>query len=439
MLTQRFREEPPEKTGPRPSQNMEPFLDTWGLLVLEMLIFLFYLFVLQEAVQKESSDSSAVESKQCARAEMCENPPLKKLSHSILGAPQPPPAPTSLPGSPPLPLPLPQPSPSRPSSIHIPRDTFSQHNISNRRSTHSSILDSSLFESSDLADEEVSHINSSAGVWGAQLESQDCSDSPFASPAPSPVPFRNCSTTSLTMGKGKEKDLKKFYSVDTRGFLAKPTWADDQRRHSIEICPSVGNGDRGFADASERRRLPLQIQSESEYLHGIRRKKKMSPPCISIDPPMEEESSAATTRNKASENSLLRRRTPSCESTAYRDSLELAESQPGELGCKADRRAPPACRGEHLTIPSFSYEPTDPGSMGEACERLSESSPAAGPSVDSSAEGPELQQTDPLETHGNPSETTQEELRGGRDCPLPQHGPVPGTPSNTEEVVDEPV
>ncbi|XP_058013632.1 voltage-dependent T-type calcium channel subunit alpha-1H [Ahaetulla prasina] len=389
----------------------------------------------QEAIQKDSSDSSVVESKQCAQAEMRENPPLKKLSHSILGAPQPPPAPTSLPGSPPLP----QPSPPHPASIHTPRDTFSQHNISDRRSTHSSILDSSLFESSDLADEEVSHINSSAGDWGAQLESQDCSDSPFASLAPSPVPFRNCSTTSLTMGKGKEKDLKKFYSVDTRGFLAKPTWADDQRRHSIEICPSVGNGDRSFADASERRRLPLQIQSESEYLHGIRRKKKMSPPCISIDPPMEEESSATTTRNKASENSLLRRRTPSCESTAYRDSLELAEGQPAELACKADRRAPPACRGEHLTIPSFSYEPTDPGSMGEACKHLSESSQAAGPSVDSTPEGPERQQADPLETHGNPSKTTQEELRGGRDCPPPQDGPVPGTPSKTEEVVDEPV
>lgn len=409
-------------------------MDAWELLGWDMLIF-FNLFVLQEAIRKDSLDSSAVESKPCAQAEMRENPPLKKLSHSILGGPQPPPAPTSLPGSPPLP----QPSPPRPSSIHTRRDNSSQHNISNGRSTHSSLLDSSLFESSDLADEEVSHINSSAGDWGAQLESRDCSDSPFASPAPSPVPFRNCSTSSLTMGKGKEKDLKKFYSVDTRGFLAKPTWADDQRRHSIEICPSVGHGDRGFAEASERRRLPLQVQSESEYLHGIRRKKKMSPPCISIDPPMEEDSSAATTRNKASENSLLRRRTPSCESTAYRDSLELAEGQPGELACKADRRAPPACRGEHLTIPNFSYEPTDPGSMGETCEHLSESSQSAGPSVDSPPEGPELPQTDPLETHGDPSETNQEGLGGGRNCPLPQHGQVPGTPTNTEEVVDEPV
>ncbi|XP_026539051.1 voltage-dependent T-type calcium channel subunit alpha-1H [Notechis scutatus] len=389
----------------------------------------------QEAVRKDSLDSSVVETKQCAQAETRENPPLKKLSHSILGDPQPPPASTSLPGNPPLP----HPSPPRPSNTPAPRETFSQHNISNRMSTHSSILDSSLFESSDLADEEVSHINSSARDWGAQLESQDGPESPFASPAPSPVPFRNCSTTSLTMGKGKDKDLKKFYSVDTRGFLAKPTWADDQRRHSIEICPSVGHGDRGFADASERRRLPLQMQSESEYLHGIRRKKKMSPPCISIDPPVEEESSSTTTRNKASENSLLRRRTPSCESTAYRDPLELAEGQPGELACKADRWAPLACRGEHLTIPSFSYEPTDPGSTGEPCERLSESSQATGPSVDPPPEGPELQQTDPLETLGDPSEPNQEDLGGGRNCALLQHGQVPGTPSDTEEVVDEPV
>lgn len=394
-----------------------------------------YLFILQEAVRKDSLDSSAVESKQCVQAETRENPPLKKLSHSILGGPQPSLAPTSLPGSPPLP----HPSPPRPSSIHTHKDTFSQHNISNRRPTHSSLLDTSLFESSDLADEEVRHINSSARDWRVQLESRDCSDSPFASPAPSPVPFRNCSTTSLTMGKGKEKDLKKFYSMDTRGFLAKPLWADDQRRHSIEICPSVDHGGRGFADASERRRLPLQVQSESEYLHGIRRKKKMSPPCISIDPPVEEESSATATRTKASENSLLRRRTPSCDSTAYRDSLELAEGQPGEPACKADRRAPLACRGEHLTIPSFSYEPTDPGSTGEPCKRLSESSQAVDRSVNPPPEGPELQPTDPLETHDDPSEPNQEELGGGRKRPLPQHGQVPGSPTTTEEVVDEPV
>ncbi|XP_025020431.1 voltage-dependent T-type calcium channel subunit alpha-1H isoform X2 [Python bivittatus] len=387
----------------------------------------------QEAVQRDSLDGSNVESKLGAQAEVRENPPLKKqLSHSILGPPLLHPAPTSLPGTPPLP----HASSPHPSSIHTHRHTFGQHSTSSRRTSHSSIPDSPLFESSDLADEEVSHINSSARDWGARLGGRDCSDSPFASPAPSPVPFKNCSTTSLTTGNGKEKDLKKFYSVDTRGFLAKPTWADDQRRHSIEICPLVDRGDRGCAEAPERRRLPLQIQPESEYLHGIRRKKKMSPPCISIDPPMEEESSAST-RTKASENSLLRRRTPSCESTAYRDSSELAESQPGELACKADRWAPPACRGEHLTIPSFSFEPSDPRSASEPCERLSESRPAAEASADPPPVGVELQKTDPLQTPCHPSEPNREEL-GGPRSPLPQHGLVPATPT-TEDVVDEPV
>ncbi|XP_063171076.1 voltage-dependent T-type calcium channel subunit alpha-1H [Candoia aspera] len=386
----------------------------------------------QEAIQRDSLDGSNAESKQSDQAENHENPPLKKLSHSVLGPPLLHMAPTSLPGTPPLP----RASSPRPSSIHTHRHTFSQHSISSRRSSHSSIPDGSLFESSDLADEEVSHINSSARDWGARLDGRDCSDSPFASPSPSPIPFKNCSTTSLTAGNSREKELKKFYSVDTRGFLAKPTWADDQRRHSIEICPSVDRGDRAFAEAPERRQLPLQVQSESESLHGIRRKKKMSPPCISIDPPVEDESGAST-RTKASENSLLRRRTPSCESTAYRDSLELADGQPGELACKADRWAPPACRGEHLTIPSFSFEPSDPGSASEPCECLSERSHAADPSTGSPPVGAELQKTDPLETHGTPSEQTQEGRRGPRS-PLPQHGLVPASPT-TEDIVDEPV
>ncbi|NWZ26242.1 CAC1H protein, partial [Asarcornis scutulata] len=138
----------------------------------------------------------------------------------------------------------------------------------------------------------------------------------------------NCSTSSLSGGGGKEKDLKKFYSIDTKGFLNKPSWADDQRRHSIEICPSVSDGDCSFEDpAEEKQRSPAHIQPESEYIHGARRKKKMSPPCISIDPPMEDDGGAAS-RTKPSENSMLRRRTPSCEFPAYRESLELAESQP---------------------------------------------------------------------------------------------------------------
>uniref|UniRef100_A0A672UWW0 Voltage-dependent T-type calcium channel subunit alpha n=1 Tax=Strigops habroptila TaxID=2489341 RepID=A0A672UWW0_STRHB len=175
----------------------------------------------------------------------------------------------------------------------------------------------------------------SAKDWGGEhSDAGSRSTSPFISPAPSPVPLKNCSTSSLSGGSSKEKDLKKFYSIDTKGFLNKPSWADDQRRHSIEICPSISDGDCSFEDpAEEKQRSPAHIQMESEYIHGARRKKKMSPPCISIDPPMEDDSGAAS-RTKPSENSMLRRRTPSCEFPAYRESLELAESQPGEVASK---------------------------------------------------------------------------------------------------------
>uniref|UniRef100_A0A8C3M5V2 Calcium voltage-gated channel subunit alpha1 H n=1 Tax=Chrysolophus pictus TaxID=9089 RepID=A0A8C3M5V2_CHRPC len=164
--------------------------------------------------------------------------------------------------------------------------------------------------------------------WGEHSEAGSCSTSPFVSPAASPVPLKNCSTSSLAAGSSKERDLKKFYSIDTKGFLTKPSWADDQRRHSIEICPSVRDGDCGFEErAEEKPRSPAHIQPESEYIHGARRKKKMSPPCISIDPPMEDDSGAAS-RTKPSENSMLRRRTPSCEFPAYREPLDSSFRHP---------------------------------------------------------------------------------------------------------------
>nr|XP_034986572.1 voltage-dependent T-type calcium channel subunit alpha-1H [Zootoca vivipara] len=390
----------------------------------------------QEAIQRDSLDGPTADSK----AEPCENLPPKMLSQSILGPPLLHPAPTSLPGTPPLP----HASPHRPSSVCTRKHTFSQHTIPRRPSSCNSNPDSSLFESSDLADEEVSHINSSARDWRGQPDGSDPADSPFASPAPSPIPLKNCSTTSLG-GNGKEKDLKKFYSVDTRGFLAKPTWADDQRRHSIEICPFVDNGDRSFAESSEeKRKLPLHVQPESEYIHGVRRKKKMSPPCISIDPPMEEENNTST-RTKASENSLLRRRTPSCESTAYRDSLDLADNQPGDPASKAERRGPPACRGEHLTIPNFSYEQSDTGSAAGALpDCLLDHGQAAPASADSRPSGGdsgvalELQKVGHLQAQLSNPEQSQEVLGGTRSPLLGKHGLVPAIAA-TEEEVDEPV
>ncbi|NWI33642.1 CAC1H protein, partial [Sula dactylatra] len=237
----------------------------------------------QEAIRTDSVDRQTPDRKDSLQAEPGEMLPSAKQPQSTFTPSPLHPTAASLPGTPPS-------SPHRHPSTLTRKHTCGHHGVPSRPPSPSSSPpnpEGCLFESSDLAD-----------------------------------------TTSLSGGSSKEKDLKKFYSIDTKGFLNKPSWADDQRRHSIEICPSISDGDCSFEDpAEEKHRSPAHIQTESEYIHGARRKKKMSPPCISIDPPMEDDSGAAS-RTKPSENSMLRRRTPSCEFPAYRESLELAESQP---------------------------------------------------------------------------------------------------------------
>ncbi|XP_019368245.1 PREDICTED: voltage-dependent T-type calcium channel subunit alpha-1H isoform X4 [Gavialis gangeticus] len=395
----------------------------------------------QEAIRTESVDGQKAEAKDNVQVESGESLQPKKPSQSTLSPPPLHPAPLSLPGTPPH-APA-SPSPHRHSSVCTRKHTYSQHSIPSWASSESSDPlhpENSLFESSDLADEEVSHINSSAKDWREASGSRSLSVSPFASLASSPAHRKNCSTTSLAeSGGSREKDLKKFYSVDTKGFLDKPCWADDQRRHSIGICPSLDRGDCSFEQPAEGApRSPIHVQLESEYVHGARRKKKMSPPCISIDPPMEDESGAAS-RTKASENSLLRRRTPSCESAAYRDSLDLAENPPGEQPSKAERRVQPLCRGEHLAIPNFSFEQSDVSSLSSLSELLldsGQSSPSSGESRPDPA-ALELKKLEPLQTQGNHPETNKELLVVTKS-PLQKHGLV-STTIATDEDVEEPV
>ncbi|NXF57090.1 CAC1H protein, partial [Ciccaba nigrolineata] len=237
----------------------------------------------QEAIRTDSVDGHTLDHKDSLQTEPGETLPSATQPQSTFTPSPLHPSAASLPGTPPC---SPPSSPHRHPSTLARKHTCGQHGVPSPSDSPPD-PEGCLFESSDLAD-----------------------------------------TTSLSGGSSKEKDLKKFYSIDTRGFLNKPIWADDQRRHSIEICPSISDGDCSFEDpAEEKQRSPAHIQTESEYIHGARRKKKMSPPCISIDPPMEDDGGAAS-RTKPSENSMLRRRTPSCEFPAYRESLELAESQP---------------------------------------------------------------------------------------------------------------
>uniref|UniRef100_A0A7N5P2X3 Calcium voltage-gated channel subunit alpha1 H n=1 Tax=Ailuropoda melanoleuca TaxID=9646 RepID=A0A7N5P2X3_AILME len=174
------------------------------------------------------------------------------------------------------------------------RDSDTLHALSLRGAARSPSLSRRLCRQvgaaiPDPADEEVSHITSSAR-------------SPSASPAARGV-------------GGGDPDLRRLYSVDAQGFLDQPGQTDEQRRSSGE----QGGGD-GHPEAREvKARAP-----EAEPALGARRKKKMSPPCISVDPPVEDE---GTTRPPAAEGSstTLRRRTPSCEATPHRDSLEPVE------------------------------------------------------------------------------------------------------------------
>lgn len=173
-------------------------------------------------------------------------------------------------------------------------------------------------EAPDPADEEVCHITSSAQ---------------------SPLPEAH------GVG-GSEPDLCGLYSVDTQAFLDQPRLADSHRQHAV--------GPDGGDSHSETGEVQVQAL-EAEPALGARRKKKMSPPCISVDPPTEDEGAAWPPAAEGG-STTLRRRTPSCEP------MEGVGVDPATKG---ERWGPVSCRGEHLTVPSFASEPLAPGPSGD--------------------------------------------------------------------------
>uniref|UniRef100_A0A8C3NZ90 Voltage-dependent T-type calcium channel subunit alpha-1G n=1 Tax=Cyanoderma ruficeps TaxID=181631 RepID=A0A8C3NZ90_9PASS len=147
-------------------------------------------------------------------------------------------------------------------------------------------------------------------------------------------------------------DLKKYHSVDTQGLLKKPpSWLDDQRRHSIEIC-SIENSPQHHSTSSSSGFIS-QVVSEMECLQGTRQKKKLSPPCISIDPPDGQSlvPRAPHSISPASGDVCLRRRAPSCES---KDSMDIGDSLlPDSMSTS------PTPKKDLLTLPSFSFDQTE--------------------------------------------------------------------------------
>ncbi|XP_068194002.1 voltage-dependent T-type calcium channel subunit alpha-1H [Antennarius striatus] len=215
---------------------------------------------------------------------------------------------------------------------------------------HSSLLrprPSSAASFRDPADEEVYHITSSAHHrWRDEEEGgQDSrgkagrshSLSPYAtphslgshsttsSPLPPLPPSSSRSALSLLGAGLKDRDLRKGFSAENQGFLDKSMtlsagFPDDQRRHSIEVClpPDGITSDDLRREAHHSGKsgpaFPVRVQS----VGGGHRKKKLSPPCISIHPPSEREHPPITSPPKLADCSMmLRRRTPSYDLTLH--------------------------------------------------------------------------------------------------------------------------
>lgn len=178
------------------------------------------------------------------------------------------------------------------------------------------------------------------------------------------------------------RQLKRFHSVDTQGrstLLPHPrpySWLDDPRRHSVEVCPmvesspqrSTASDSSGFVSQTDN----LQIHSQTSTqisLASPRRKKKMSPPCISVDPPDGLGLQPNLYQGKGglggmgrgglgmppplpSRDTCLRRRVPSSDS---KDSFEMGVAE----GSGQDGGSPnPSMNPKLLTLPSFSFEKT---------------------------------------------------------------------------------
>lgn len=230
------------------------------------------------------------------------------------------------------------------SSVHTQQHSHNQYNISKHTPTLCVCTDSYQETPGNSMDQEVSEMSSSS----EPLTSETCTALSACSAVQPVSPKRNVgSSSNVTL-----KDLKKYYSVDTQGLLKKPSsWLDDQRRHSIEIC-SMENSPQHHSTSSSSGFIS-QVLSEMEGLQGTRQKKKLSPPCISIDPP---DGRRLLPRgphgiSPPSADICLRRRAPSCDS---KDSMDIGDPLlPDSVAMS------PTPKKDLLTLPSFSFDQTE--------------------------------------------------------------------------------
>lgn len=324
------------------------------MIALEPRKFLtvWFTLVLQVAVKVNSVESQSCEKQERPNSSYLPSQPPSPLStHSPSFSPLPyhssSPSSLSLPPCSLSPSPLP-PSPSSPSPLSLMPSTPSlllppppSPRLPSRSGSLRRPRASSAISHSDLADEEVYHINSSAScIWrdeeGGEQESRrkagrSHSLSPYTLPCPLNLNFSSLSPPhaqppSFTRSanillKADMKDTKKGYRVDSHGFLDKLSpesagYSEDQRRHSIEIClpqTIITSDSQQFTTENNQlgkgtQVFPMRVQS----FGSSHRKEKTSPPCISIHPPSEKEHPRFPSPPKLADCSMmLRRRTPS--------------------------------------------------------------------------------------------------------------------------------
>ncbi|XP_012502949.1 PREDICTED: voltage-dependent T-type calcium channel subunit alpha-1H-like [Propithecus coquereli] len=294
---------------------------------------------------------------------------------------------------------------SRPPSVRTRKHTFGQHCVSSQPPAPGRD-EAEAAEATDPADEEVSHITGAAHAW-----------SPPAEPHGPGV-------------SGGERTPCRRCSVDAQGFLDRPGRAEEQRWSAAE----PGGAEDGLESGEAKAR-----GLEAEPALGTRRKKKMSPPCISVDPPAEDEGS---TRPPAAEGTTtLRRRTPSCEAAPHRDALEPTEGPGagGDPAARGERWGPAPCWAEHLTVPSFAFKPLDLGGPGGDPFLHSGHGLTPEPRASSGAAAPlEPQETEPPVPSGDPPEKMRGLYLTVPQPPMKKLGSPPATPTPGEGA-DEPV
>uniref|UniRef100_A0A672F2P8 Voltage-dependent T-type calcium channel subunit alpha-1H n=1 Tax=Salarias fasciatus TaxID=181472 RepID=A0A672F2P8_SALFA len=284
--------------------------------------FIFLSFLFQVAVKVDSVESQGHEQQE--RRGSVNLPPLSPSpysSHTFSSSPLPPPpsspsafslppcSPSPFQLSPPSPLPLlpssPSPLPPPPTSPALLLPPPPSPRLPLRPASLRRPRPASTISYSDPADEEVYHITSSARLRWRDEEGG--------------------ATLSL-LGAGL-RDFRKGVSADNQGFLDEPPspsagHVDDHRRHSIEVClPQADH--QHLAQERPERGGPVRVQS----VGSNHRKKKMSPPCISIHPPSEREPPHPSPPKLADCSMMLRRRTPSYDLTPHMQQDASADAQ----------------------------------------------------------------------------------------------------------------